>query len=64
MTNIMDGVKRLSAPMFVIFVLSKVLVGIGIGILLIRYLYQYGWWFLIAGIALSLICLIIAAKNK
>ena len=63
MANLIDGVKKLSAPMFVVFAASKVLVGIGLGVLLVKYLAPYGWWLLMAGIALSLICAILALKN-
>lgn len=63
MADLIGGVKKLSSPMFVIFVVSKILVGIGLGILLAAYLAPYGWWFLVTGIVLSLICLILAIKK-
>ena len=63
MANVIAGVKKLSAPMFFIFVFSKVLLGIGLGILLVGYLAPYGWAFLVIGVALSLICLILALRN-
>ena len=63
MASLIAGVKRLSSPIFVVFVLSKVLVGIGLGILLARYLTPYGWWFLIAGVVISIICAILALKK-
>jgi hypothetical protein len=50
--------------MFFVFVFSKVLVGIGIGVLLAQYLAFYGWAFLIVGVALSLVCLILASKKQ
>ncbi|MBL7157681.1 MAG: hypothetical protein ISS92_05955 [Candidatus Omnitrophica bacterium] len=64
MTNLIAGVKKLSNPMFVIFVFSKILVGIGIGVLLANCLAPYGWWFLIPGVVLSLICVVLALKNN
>ncbi|MBN2190297.1 MAG: hypothetical protein JW728_03705 [Candidatus Aureabacteria bacterium] len=63
MADLIGGVKKLSSPMFVIFVVSKILVGAGLGILLVAYLASYGWWFLVTGIVLSLICLILAIKK-
>jgi len=63
MVNIIEGVKRFSPAMFFIFVFSKVLVGIGIGVLLVQYLAPYGWWFLIGGVGLSLLCFILALRG-
>lgn len=63
MVNLIAGVKKLSSPMFGVFVFSKVLVGIGIGVLLIKYLAPYGWWFLVTGVVLSLLCAVLALKN-
>ena len=60
---IIDGVKQFSTPMFVIFVLSKLLVGIGLGVLLVQYLMPYGWWFLIVGVVVSIICIVVAAEK-
>lgn len=64
MANAIEGVKKLSTPVFIVFVFSKVLVGIGIGVLLAGYLAPYGYWLLIAGVALSVICAILALKNS
>ncbi|MDD5644096.1 MAG: hypothetical protein PHO00_01445 [bacterium] len=64
MADLIGGVKKLSSPMFIIFVVSKILVGVGLGILLVKYLVPYGWWFLVTGIVLSLICLILAIKKS
>lgn len=63
MKSLIGGVKKLSTPMFVLFVLSKLFVGIGIGVLLVEYLGAYGWWFLIVGVIASIICAIAAAKK-
>jgi len=63
MLGLMNKVKRLSPPMFVIFVLSKLIVGVGLGILLIQYLAPYGWWFLIVGIILSVFCVVKALQK-
>ena len=63
MASLIAGVKKLSSPMFVIFVFSKVLVGVGIGVLLVKYLAPYGWWFLIVGVVFSIICVILALRK-
>ena len=63
MKSLINGVKQFSTPMFVVFVVSKLFVGIGIGVLLAQYLLPYGWGFLVVGVVVSLICIIIAAKN-
>ncbi|MFC1548822.1 hypothetical protein ACFL5E_02565 [Candidatus Omnitrophota bacterium] len=63
MASLIDGVKKFSGPMFIVFVLSKVLVGIGVGVLLAAYLIPYGWPILIVGIGVSAICLGLALKN-
>lgn len=64
MANLIAGVKKLSSPMFVVFVFSKVLVGIGIGVLLVAYLAPFGWLLLIVGVVSSIICAILAIKNS
>ncbi len=63
MRSLIDGVKKLSAPMFVVFVTSKALVGIGIGVLFAQALAPYGWLFLGVGVAVSIWCAVLAAKN-
>ena len=62
MASLIDGVKKFNVPMFFIFVFSKLLVGLGIGILLASYLLPYGWPILILGIGLSIGCLGLAFK--
>ena len=64
MASLMDSVKSFSPPMFIVFVLSKILVGIGLGVLLVQNLAPYGWWFLGVGVVLSAICLILALQKK
>jgi len=63
MTNLIEGVKKFSTPMFVLFVFSKVLVGIGLGVVLVQYLAPYGCWFLGVGVVLSVVCAVLAAKK-
>jgi hypothetical protein len=63
MNNPIVEAKKLSTPMFIVFVLSKVVLGIGIGVLLYAYLAPYGWWFLGVGLIFSLICLGLILKD-
>ena len=63
MANIIEGVKKLSSPVFIVFVASKILVGIGLGVLLVNYLASYGLLLLIVGVVLSAICAVLALKN-
>lgn len=63
MATPIDGVKKFSGPMFIVFALSKVLVGIGLGVVLYSYLASYGWAILIVGIVVSAICGIIATQK-
>ena len=64
MVGLIDGIKKLSSGMFFIFTFSKLLVGIGLGVLLVTYLAPYGWWFLIVGVVLSIICVVLATKKQ
>jgi len=63
MKGLIDGVKKLSAPMFIVFVTSKALIGTGIGILLAQSLASYGWLFLGVGVVVSIWCAVLAVKN-
>ena len=49
-----DGVGKLSTPVLVLFVVSKIIVGIGIGILLANWLPGAGWWLVLLGVVLSI----------
>ncbi len=53
--SILDKVKSLPNPMFVLFVSSKVIAGIGIGVLVSSCVKGFGWWILLLGIALSIL---------
>ncbi len=64
MKKIVDGIKKFSLFWFFIFTFSKLLAGIGIGVLLVKYLEPYGWSFLILGIGLSLTCIAKALRNQ
>lgn len=48
-----EKVGKLSTPMLVLFVVSKIIFGMGLGILLAGCMPGAGWWLLILGIALS-----------
>lgn len=63
MVSLINKVKQLSSPMFFIFVISKVLVGIGLGALLASFIGVYAWWILGIGVGLSLWCAISALKK-
>ena len=63
MVNLLNGVKKFSAPMFFTFVVSKVVLGIGLGVVLYQYLQPIGWLCLIVGIVVSVVCIALAAKN-
>jgi len=52
--GVIDKVKALPTPMFILFVSSKVIGGIGIGVLLGQALHGLGWWILILGVILSI----------
>lgn len=52
--GIIDKVKLLPNPMFILFVSSKIVVGIGIGILISGLAEGAGLWILILGIMLSI----------
>lgn len=62
--NLIKQVKKLKTPMFILFVISKIIVGIGLGVLLAGILQGTGWWILILGIILSAIPAIKAIRLK
>ncbi|MFH1305411.1 MAG: hypothetical protein ABIH74_03305 [Candidatus Omnitrophota bacterium] len=54
--SIIDKVKQLTGPMFFLFVFSKVIIGIGIGVLIAGNLLPgSGWWILTGGVILSIL---------
>jgi hypothetical protein len=63
MAKLITQVKKFSEPMFVVFVFSKLLVGIGIGIIFAQALAPLGWPILAVGVILSLFCLTLALKK-
>jgi mannose/fructose/N-acetylgalactosamine-specific phosphotransferase system component IIC len=62
--NLIKQVKKLETPMFILFVASKRIVGIGLGVLLAGVLQGTGWWILILGIVLSAVSAIKALSIK
>lgn len=52
--SIVDKAKSLQNPMFILFVSSKVIVGIGIGVLISCFAKGFGLWILLLGIILSI----------
>ncbi len=52
--GILNKVKALPNPMFVLFVSSKVIAGIGIGVLISSCARGFGLWILLLGIVLSI----------
>lgn len=55
--SLIDKAKTLPDPMFILFVISKVVVGMGLGVLLAGLLQGLGVWILLLGIILSAIAL-------
>ncbi|GEM_PF-540479 len=54
--SIIDRVKQLTGPMFFLFVFSKIIIGIGIGVLIAGSLLPgSGCWILAGGIILSIL---------
>jgi len=52
--SMINKVKSLPNPMFVLFVSSKVIAGIGIGVLISCFAKGFGIWILLLGIVLSI----------
>ena len=53
--SIADGIRKLPTPLLVLLVASKLVVGLGLGVLLAGVLAGCGLWILILGIVLSII---------
>ena len=54
--SLIDGLKKLAPPMMVLFVVSKIILGVGIGMLISGYfLPGFGWWVFWGGVILSVI---------
>lgn len=51
--SLVDKVKDLPNPILVLFIASKLVIGIGIGALLASCLAGLGWWFVIIGVLMS-----------
>ena len=62
--SLIDGAKKLSQTDFIFFVFSKLILGMGLGILLAGPLAGLGWWLLIIGIVISAIEASKIIRNK
>ena len=51
--NMVNKVKGLDTPMFILFVSVKALGGLAIGIIIAPYVGDIGWWVLLAALILS-----------
>lgn len=52
--SMINKVKGLDTPTFILFVLAKVLGGLAIGILIAPYVGNIGWWALLAAFIISI----------
>ncbi len=55
--SLIEKAKALPERMFILFVVSKIIVGIGLGVLFAGALQGFGIWILLLGIILSAIAL-------
>jgi hypothetical protein len=51
--NVIDKIKVLPTPLFILHFSSKVLIGFGLGIVVARCMQGLGWWIVGLGIVLS-----------
>ena len=52
--SMVEKVKALDTPMFMLFVSAKALGGVAIGILIAPYVGRIGWWVMLAAIIISI----------
>ena len=52
--KMIDKVKALDTPMFVLFVGAKALGGLAIGIIIAPYVGRIGWWVMLGAIIISI----------
>ena len=62
--SIVDGVRKLPTPLLSMIIGSKLILGIGIGILLAGFLVGWGWPLVVIGVVLSIVPLIVALRLK
>jgi len=63
--GLIEKVKGLSSPMFFLFVFSKLIIGIGIGVILAGYILPgSGWWIILGGVILSIMPAVKAFAGK
>lgn len=63
MASLIDGARKLPTPLFVTLVASKVVLGIGLGVVFYDYLQSIGMLCLIVGIVASIFCVFAASKR-
>ena len=63
MATLIDGARKLPTPLFVTLVASKVVLGIGLGVVFYDYLQSIGMLCLIVGIIASIACVVMAAQK-
>lgn len=51
---VLDKIKALPAPLFVLHFASKAIIAFGLGIILASYLQGLGWWIVGLGVVLSM----------
>ncbi|MDQ7825217.1 MAG: hypothetical protein RDV48_20615 [Candidatus Eremiobacteraeota bacterium] len=52
--KMVDKLKALDTPMFLLFVSAKVLGGLAIGIMIAPYVGRIGWWVMLAAVIISI----------
>ena len=52
--SIINNLRKLSTPMLLLFIASRAIIGLGLGLLLARYIGHLGWAILILGIILAI----------
>ncbi|MHC9540751.1 MAG: hypothetical protein AB9903_14700 [Vulcanimicrobiota bacterium] len=52
--KMVEKLKALDTPMFLLFVCAKVLGGLAIGIIIAPYVGRIGWWVLCAAVIISI----------
>ena len=49
-----DKFRKLPTPMIILHIASKVIIGIGLGAALAKWIGPYGWWLIVIGMVLSI----------
>ena len=51
--SLIDKVRGLPTPILVLFIASKLIIGVGLGVLLASCIAGLGWWIVIVGVLMS-----------